>query len=740
MCSNYALDPKSNTYSCQGEWFYLAIYRCALNEAWHKGKRACVPVVNLPVDSPHQCFAVGNPINPLTGVKSQVQSLGLSVAGEILSLNYSNRVRVKEEFGSQGISETFPVTRFAPAGFGALWGLSHMRSIEVQRYGSNNSKSVAYLRRGDGEQQLFASEDNVGYKASAGQRDRLISLATGGYGGWRYYDDRSLSLEIYDNVEGLGRDIKSIIRRQSARGGWVAMEYSSKTTPATVAPVPGLLIRLVDHNGRSVGIEYVRNELGIRVSKIYAGSESVLVDYDAAGNLSNILWPDGTFRNFVYEHAELPWALTGIFDENGRRHSVYEYDANGSAVGTGLAGGAARYLASYVSSPQRVAHDSYDGNLGVYLRRSGWQLPDGLKIISPSDTEIQIKAIERNGAVLLSSSSQPAGSGCAAAVSKQEFDSNGNLLVRDDFNGQRVCLSQDIVRNLELSRVEGMSSAASCSGVLADGVSLPAGVRKVSTQWHPDWRLVTRVAEPKRVATMVYNGQPDPFTGQTASCAPSSALLPDGKPIVVLCKQVEQATVDASGTQGFGAALQSGVPLRTWQYTYNEFGQVLTAKDPLNNTTRYTYFSDTTAEYTKGDLQSVTNPLGQVTRYPRYNPHGQVLEKVDANQVVTTYGYDLRQRLTSISTAGATTSYAYWPTGLLRQVTQADKSFVAYEYDDAHRLVAVTDNLGNRIDYTLDNAGNKTSEQVKDPSGQLARQLTRVMDALGRVQQETGRE
>jgi len=48
--------------------------------------------------------------------------------------------------------------------------------------------------------------------------------------------------------------------------------------------------------------------------------------------------------------------------------------------------------------------------------------------------------------------------------------------------------------------------------------------------------------------------------------------------------------------------------------------------------------------------------------------------------------------------------------------------------------------LVNRVEYTLDNAGNRTAEAVKDPAGNLARQLARVHDALGRVQQISGRE
>jgi hypothetical protein len=34
--------------------------------------------------------------------------------------------------------------------------------------------------------------------------------------------------------------------------------------------------------------------------------------------------------------------------------------------------------------------------------------------------------------------------------------------------------------------------------------------------------------------------------------------------------------------------------------------------------------------------------------------------------------------------------------------------------------------------------GNRTTEQVKDPAGNLARQITRVYDALNRLQTVTG--
>jgi hypothetical protein len=61
-------------------------------------------------------------------------------------------------------------------------------------------------------------------------------------------------------------------------------------------------------------------------------------------------------------------------------------------------------------------------------------------------------------------------------------------------------------------------------------------------------------------------------------------------------------------------------------------------------------------------------------------------------------------------------------------------------HHDAHRRKALFDNRGNRIEYTLDNAGTRTAGNVKDPGGALRRTLSRSVDALGRTQQTIGRE
>jgi YD repeat-containing protein len=351
----------------------------------------------------------------------------------------------------------------------------------------------------------------------------------------------------------------------------------------------------------------------------------------------------------------------------------------------------------------------------------------------------------------LSSGTQPAGSGCDLASSSQTYDSFGNLASTVNVNGSKTCYNSSSPRNLETVRVEGLTSGAACS-VVGPGSSLPSGSRKVSTQWHPDWSLRSRLAEPGRLTTFVYNGQPNPFSaGAIETCAPATAVLPDGKPIAVLCRKIEQATTDAAGALGFSAAIDSSVAAREQRWSYNEYGQVLKYDGPLAgsaDTTTYEYYDTTNltgsdplvSGVTRGDLKKVTPPGAGYTLYKRYNKLGQVLEVEDANGVVTSYTYDVRQHLTRQTVGAESTLYDYWPTGLLKKVTQPDGSWTFYEHDDAHRLYNVSDSAGNSVTYTLDNMGNRVDEQIKDPGGLMRRKLGRSIDALGRVQQVTGRE
>ena len=110
--------------------------------------------------------------------------------------------------------------------------------------------------------------------------------------------------------------------------------------------------------------------------------------------------------------------------------------------------------------------------------------------------------------------------------------------------------------------------------------------------------------------------------------------------------------------------------------------------------------------------------------------------------MTTTLGYDSRDRLTSVSVAGAagnaTTTLAYDLAGNITQITRPNGASLSYTYDAAHRLTKVTDGLGQTITYTLDALGGRTQVQVAASGGGVVKTQSKVFDELGRMLQSIG--
>jgi YD repeat-containing protein len=356
--------------------------------------------------------------------------------------------------------------------------------------------------------------------------------------------------------------------------------------------------------------------------------------YSAAGNVSSVTYPDSTTRSYIYNEAEntggatLPFAMTGVVDEMSSRYATFKYDGGEAAVSTEHAGGTQKYSFQY-SGTDTVVIDPL-GQSRVY----GYAWLHGMaKIISMS---------------------QPCASGCGGgSAAATTYDDSGNVASRTDFNGNGTCYAYDLPRHLETARLEGLAPGLNCPSNLAS--YFPAAgtrERKITTQWHATYRLPTQVDEPGRRTTYTHDVNGNVLTRTELDMATSTS--------------------------------------RTWAYTYNGYGRMLTSNGPrtdVSDVTTYTYYSCTTG-YHCGQVHTVTNAAGHVTTYNTYNAHGQPLTMTDPNGVVTTLTYDLRQRLTSRTVGTEVTTFEYWPTGLLKKATLPDGSYLSYTYDAAHRLHA----------------------------------------------------
>ncbi|MEJ7056432.1 discoidin domain-containing protein, partial [Ralstonia solanacearum] len=309
--------------------------------------------------------------------------------------------------------------------------------------------------------------------------------------------------------------------------------------------------------------------------------------------------------------------------------------------------------------------------------------------------------LKQNGVLLPTSISAPCGL-CGSTRKSSSYDANNNLTQETDYNGTVTTHVYDSQKR-EIQRVDGAGTASA---------------RTTTTEWHKVWNLPLRIASPTKLETYSYDGNGN------------------------LTRYSETPTADSDGSQGISAAATGAT--RTTNWTYTADGQVATSSGPhagVATSTTYVYrTADDTAtppQYRKRDLYQIIDPLGRTTTINQYDASGRPLQTTDANGAVTTFTYSNRGWLTSQTTtpaseAGQTTNYSYDAVGQLTKVTLPDGSSVSFSYDAAHRLTGAADSLGNSIAYTLDAMGNRTQEQVTDPSGVLTRRVDRVFDSMSR--------
>jgi YD repeat-containing protein len=545
------------------------ISTCAPDQVWSTARNACLTVVWLPSTpkeppppplapgpKPPTCpsarnMSVGDPIYPLTGAMGESVATGFKLNGVELILNYNTARKLNGKTVGDLPS------------FGSLWSSNLHRTLAV---GSGASTITGY--RGNGTVVAFTLKGGV-YVPDVDVNDKVVAIN----GNYQYTDAQTQQLETY-NSKG------QLILIENPDGTFLSFSYSVAAT--STAPTDGYLVQVTDNAGRSLKFEYKLPSGSLDLTAAVSGliskitnsmGQNITPTYDANLNLVALTWPDNKVRQFLYENGSFPWAMTGLLDENANRYQTWSYDEKGRAVSTSSALGADAYSVTYATPPQYILVETLDPTLNILYRRYAFQAPEGLSITTPNGQVIAWNSSNVLGAPVMTSSSQPAGSGCAASSNQSVFDASGNLLTRDDFKGFRTCYAYDS-SNREVTRVEGLASTVNCSIVLPVDAVLPQGARKITTQWHADWRLRTKVTSPGRIVTTVYNGQTDPSTAIAANCTPAAVLL-SGKPLPLVCKVAIQSTVDAA--------------TQTTTYTYDDAGNVLTVKDARNNQSTIQY-------------------------------------------------------------------------------------------------------------------------------------------------------
>lgn len=185
--------------------------------------------------------------------------------------------------------------------------------------------------------------------------------------------------------------------------------------------------------------------------------------------------------------------------------------------------------------------------------------------------------------------------------------------------------------------------------------------------------------------------------------------------------------------------------------TYDELNRLKTSKDAANIMVTYGYdevgnrtsvkdglLQETTFEYDGLNRNTTTTDAARKITTLSYNALNKTSRK-DAIGQISSYGYDNRNRLTSVTYSGRPEDnrhYDYDLTGHLLAVTESPlkngAADVVYGYDALHRVTSETSN-GATHHYTYDPAGNRLTAQYGLAGGGNGRLLVSSYDELNRL-------
>ncbi len=337
------------------------------------------------------------------------------------------------------------------SGLGDNWRHTYARSI---RLNSTEAISTATVYRPNGDFFYFTAQDGGAWVGDLDVTARLARLydAESQPSGWEYSDSNN-SVERYDAAG-------KLITITDSMGRSLTLGYDSNDRLTSVS----------DALGRNMTFVYDEKSRINQMSDPSGGVHGYT--YSTGGNLVQVTHPGQTTRQYHYNEqqytnsTDLPHALTGITDENGDRYAIYQYDANDKAISSEHAGGAKRHSFSF----------NADGTTTV-TNPLGKQTTYHFTTIEGVKKVTQVEG-------------HPTAS-CDGANKAYTYDANGFISSKTDWNGGTTTYSRDD-RGLELSRTEAAGTPQE---------------RTITTEWHPDFRLPTKITEPNKITEYTYDAQ-----------------------------------------------------------------------------------------------------------------------------------------------------------------------------------------------------------------------------------------
>lgn len=458
----------------------------------------------------------------------------------------------------------------------------------------------------------------------------------------------------------------------------------------------GRLTSRTDRNGNAVTISYQ--------DAVVAGQPQQLANPTRRHVIASVQDAHGKSLTFTYARKRGLWVATDIALPNGQ-HVVYDYEDK-KLIGVNRITypdvGLSRFETWYDSTTnlQAVKYDDA-GALGSHARKTSYvtasmgisgarRIPNRIRaVLNGADemayyTWMERVAEDARGANIYQYIYEGGGANMTGTLMR--YETNEGIPVRTV-----RALTWDFTQSTSTYTWEDIMSFGAGPMQRILNRNYPAGQRSEKVERDPDSGTVT--------ATELYNDNGSLYsrTSQTINAFQQPVLVTDA-----LSRQINHE-YDANGnllhqTVGHGSGVAA-----TRHWTYNNRGQPLTATDANGHVTDYIYNAAGLLEQIQEPADVAGGP--RPTRRFVYDSAGRISESYDAENRKATYGYDLRNRVTSITYADASTeTFTYG--------TAAEGT--------AGQIVARKDRNGNVLRSYFDAAGRPIRQTLSPPGAQNA--------------------
>jgi hypothetical protein len=309
--------------------------------------------------------------------------------------------------------------------------------------------------RANGQELTFFPIDETTW---ASDSDVSVQLLQTSSTTWTLIDNDD-TIETYNTVRGV-RLLSSI---QSRNGYTQTLIYDDSIN----------LTNVTDSFGRQLSFSYLGSGRFPLLSTVTAPNGLVMTyNYDSSSGttmdrLVSVIYSTtpATTQSYLYENTSLPFALTGIIDEDGNRYVTWSYDSQSRALTSQFAGGADLTSVYY--------NDSDGSRFVTNALKQVLLYKFAMMQNVPKATEID----------RLPSADVP------AATVLQGYDSTGYINSQNDWDNNATTLVNDY-RGLPLTRNEAVGTTEA---------------RTTTTVWHPTLHRPTQITGPGMMTAFVYD-------------------------------------------------------------------------------------------------------------------------------------------------------------------------------------------------------------------------------------------